>query len=379
MTHQNEKNARGKFLTLDHVAGSQELTFAHFLLKVLSMNSRLLSLLPVAICCAAALIAFPILIASGADSPAEKVKVLLVDGQNNHAWKETTPVLVQILQDSGRFEVEVTTTPPSTPRAPRRPRDQSEEARVKHAAAMKAWQMEVEKVKELNAPLWKAWRPKFDDFDVVVSNYNGELWTEEVRNAFENYVRNGGGFVSVHAADNAFPQWKAYNEMIAVGGWGGRSELSGPYLRFRDGEWIKDKSRGRGGSHGAQHEFLIETRAPNHPIVKGLPQKWLHAQDELYDRLRGPAKNVTVLASAFSDESTRGSGEDEPILMAIDFGKGRCFHTTLGHSANAMSGLGFQETLKRGVEWVATGKVTFPPVGEDALTAEKVALAKSEN
>ena len=109
--------------------------------------------------------------------------------------------------------------------------------------------------------------------------------------------------------------------------------------------------------------------------MKGLPAKWLHAQDELYDRLRGPAKNVTVLAAAFASEDTGGSGEWEPLLMALTYGKGRVFHTALGHSTVSMGGLGFQETLKRGTEWAATGKVTFPEVPAERLTAETVATA----
>jgi hypothetical protein len=193
----------------------------------------------------------------------------------------------------------------------------------------------------------------------------------------EDYVGGGGGFVSVHAANNSHPDWKAYNEMIAVGGWGGRSELSGPYLRLRDNRWTTDTTPGRGGSHGAKHEFVVETRVADHPITRGLPRKWRHASDELYDRLRGPAKNVTVLASAFSDPKTNGSGEHEPILMAIDYGKGRVFHTTLGHDTVAMSDRGFEETLKRGTEWAATGRVTFAPLAEADLPVDSVAQGQA--
>lgn len=303
----------------------------------------------------------------------EPLRLLLIDGQNNHAWKETSPVLKQIFEESGRFTVEVSTTPPGLPRAPRRNQFDKED-KAGYAAAVKKWEAEIEKIKKESGPLWDQWRPAFSDYDVVVSNYNGEPWPGEVMDAFESYVHSGGGFVAVHAADNAFPQWKAYNEMIAVGGWGGRSELSGPYLRFRDGKWIHDMTPGRGGSHGVQHEFLVETRSPDHPIMKGLPSQWRQAKDELYDRLRGPARNVEVLASAFSDEETRGSGEHEPILMVTRFGEGRCFHTTLGHSTVSMSGLGFQVTLARGAEWVATGKVTLPAVSADILTADIPAI-----
>ncbi|MCB1229066.1 MAG: ThuA domain-containing protein [Verrucomicrobiae bacterium] len=304
----------------------------------------------------------------------EKLSVLLIDGQNNHAWQETTPVLTAILQQSGRFDVTVSTSPPAAPKPPRQPNDKDPAKVEAWKKSYQKWESEVAAFEKETAAKWDAWRPDFSAYDVVMSNYNGEIWPEPVQKALEDYVSGGGGFVAVHAANNSHPEWKGYNEMIAVGGWGGRSELSGPYLRLRDGDWTRDMTPGRGGSHGEKHEFLVETRAPEHPIMKGLPTKWRHAQDELYDRLRGPAKNVTVLASAFSDESTRGSGEDEPMLMVIDYGKGRVFHTTLGHDVTAMSDVGFQETLKRGTEWAATGKVTFPAISAEEMPAETVGV-----
>ena len=252
---------------------------------------------------------------------AAPIKALILDGQNNHDWKRTTPELKKILEDSGLFAVEVATSP----------------AQGKDMGSFK---------------------PDFAAYRVIVSNYNGEPWSKETQAAFEKFVREGGGFVPVHAADNSFPEWKEYNEMIGVGGWGERNEKSGPYLRLRDGKWVHDTSPGRGGSHGAQHEFVVETRDPDHPIVRGLPARWLHGKDELYDRLRGPAKNVTVLASALSAKETKGSDEHEPSLMTINYGRGRVFHTAMGHGMEAIKCVGFAVTLQRGTEWAATGRVT---------------------
>ena len=271
---------------------------------------------------------------------AAPMRALIVDGQNNHDYKSTTPHLKKILEATGLFAVDVATSPP------------------------KGGNM-------------SAFKPEFSKYRVIISNYNGERWSKETETALVVFVRNGGGFVSVHAADNSFPDWKEYNEMIGLGGWGGRNEKSGPYLRLRDGHFVPDTTPGNGGSHGQQHEFVLDTRAPGHPIMKGLPVQWMHAKDELYNRLRGPAQNVTILASALSPKEKGGSGEIEPMLMAIAFGKGRVFHTAIGHNngsdLTAQKCVGFITTLQRGVEWAATGNVT-QKVPADFPTAAKASL-----
>ncbi|MBL9199710.1 MAG: ThuA domain-containing protein, partial [Opitutaceae bacterium] len=301
------------------------------------------------------------------------IKVLIVDGQNNHQWAITTPLLKKILEDTGRFTVDVSTTPPAKPNAPKMAKDATAAQKAAHAESLKK-HAAAEAAHTAAAPAqWAKWRPKFSAYAVVVSNYNGESWPAEVRDAFAAFVRGGGGFVSYHAANNAFPEWADYNAMIGLGGWGGRNEKSGPYLRLRQGAWIKDLTAGRGGSHGPQHEFLVEASAPDHPILRGLPAKWMHAKDELYDSLRGPAENVTVLASALSDKTN----EQEPMLMVIPFGKGRVFHTALGHAVDAVNGLGFQITFARGTEWAATGKVTLPAPAAGALSAAKPATLRA--
>lgn len=271
---------------------------------------------------------------------AATIPVLIVDGQNNHDFRATTPHLKKLLEQTGLFTVDIATSP----------------AKGGDMASFK---------------------PQFQKYRVIVSNYNGEPWSSETREAFVRYVRDGGGFVSVHAADNSFPQWREYNQMIAVGGWEGRNEKSGPYLRLREGKWVRDESPGLGGSHGKQYEFVIETRSPNHPVMQGLPARWLHAKDELYDRLRGPAEHVEVLGSAFASKETGGSGEHEPLLMTIDFGKGRVFHTALGHNngkdITSQRCVGFITTFQRGVEWAATGKVN-QKVPADFPTEKEIRL-----
>ena len=85
--------------------------------------------------------------------------------------------------------------------------------------------------------------PKFADFQAVISNYNGDEWSEPTKQALVDYVSQGGALVIIHAANNSFPKWAAYNEMIGLGGWGGRTEKDGPYLRLRGATWIRDMTR----------------------------------------------------------------------------------------------------------------------------------------
>ncbi len=279
--------------------------------------------------------AFILIAACFGQAEAAKLKALIVDGQNNHKWQETTPVLKTLLEETGLFKVDVATSPPKG-----QPMD--------------------------------SFKPDFEKYDVVVSNYNGDEWRQETKDAFDKYVKGGGGFVSYHAADNSFPKWGEYNEMIGIGGWGGRNEESGPMVRFRDGKVVFDTSPGKGGAHPPKHDFQVIMRDCEHAVTVGLPEKWMHGNDELYCNLRGPAKNMHVLATAFADPAQKnGSGEHEPMLFTISYGKGRVFHTTLGHHVEQMQGVGFIFTLQRGTEWAATGKVTQTEVPKDFPTADK--------
>jgi uncharacterized protein len=253
-------------------------------------------------------------------------KALIVDGQNNHAWKETTPVLKRLLEETKLFTVDVATSPAK-------------------GADMSGF------------------KPDFAGYSVVVLNYNGDPWAADTKAAFEKYVRGGGGVVIYHAADNAFPEWKEFNEMIAVGGWGGRKADFGSAIHFRDGKVAIDKPASNCGHHAQRLPFQVTTRDPNHPIMKGLPATWMHVGDELYDTLCGPAKDMDLLATAHSDPANKGTDQNEPMLLAIRYGKGRVFHTMMGHDVVAMGCVGFITTLDRGAEWAATGKVTqkVPP------------------
>jgi type 1 glutamine amidotransferase len=261
--------------------------------------------------------------ASRAQAP---IPVLILDGESGgpyHDWARTTPALKSMLDEARLFAVAVVTAPPA-------------------------------------GADFSAFRPEFAAYRAVVLNYDApdERWPAALKASFESYVRGGGGVIAVHAANNAFPGWVAYNEMLGVGGWRGRTQAAGPYWFYDDGRMVSDSSPGTAGSHGKRLPFEVTVRAADHPIVKGLPATWTHGADELYASLRGPGRNMTVLATAYSDPANAGSGRHEPQLMALSFGQGRIFHTTWGHDLTALASPDFKVTFQRGAEWAATGAVT---------------------
>lgn len=264
-------------------------------------------------------------------SMAAPLDVMILDGESGgtyHRWDQTTPVLRRVLEETGLFRVDVVTAPPA-------------------------------------GGDFTAFQPAFGRYSAVVVNYDAPdgRWPEQLKAAFEDYVRGGGGVVMVHAADNAFPAWKAWNEMNGVGGWRGRDAAAGPFWYYDADTLVADSSPGPAGSHGRRDPFVITLRG-EHPITRGLPRRFMHAPDELYAHLRGPGRDMTVLATAWSDPANAGSGRHEPMLMVLRFGRGRVFHTTLGHDVAAMSSVDFVVTLQRGTEWVATGAVTQPVPGD---------------
>jgi hypothetical protein len=239
---------------------------------------------------------------SGAVQAAEPIRVLLVTGQNNHSWEETTPLMVEALNETGRFQVDVAT-----------------------------------EIQTFNAA-------KLEPYDVILSNWNlwkhrrngvpPELaWPEELRKAYVDFVRNGKGHVAIHAGSSSFYDWPEYQE-ICVATW----------------------KLGQTG-HGPAHEFDVRIDAPEHPIMQGLGtfRKW----DELWQRVDAHP-DAKLLASSYCAKEYKGDDNWEPNTFVKTFGKGRTAYNSFGHSRKSYESPEFRVLLARLVEWAATGHVTIP-------------------
>jgi type 1 glutamine amidotransferase len=249
-----------------------------------------------------------------------KLSALIVDGVNNHDWAAGTRAIQSTLEGSGRFTVDVCTFPA---------------------------------------------KPEFSRYDVVINNFNGghlengTRWPRDVEQALVEYVRNGGGLVIYHAANNAFLNWSEYNEMIGLG-W--RDKSFGEGIAVGPGGALVRIPKGEGlnPGHGPRHDFEMFVREGEHPITRGLPPHWTHPSEQLTHGQHGPAQGLDILTYAFSEVSHQG----EPMDWVRQYGKGRVYTTMLGHTWKDelnpnLDDVWFQALLARGAEWAATGKVTL--------------------
>jgi type 1 glutamine amidotransferase len=222
-----------------------------------------------------------------------------LSGQNNHDWRSTTPKLVAILKESGRFDVNVTEEP------------------------------------------GKLTSRSLQSYDVLLSNWNAfgfdpaaSEWPEEAKRDYLDFVRQERGHVVVHAGSASFPEWADYHRLTLA--------------TWKDGQT----------SHGPIHEFPVRIEGVRHPVTAGLEP--FKIKDELWNA-PGLDEGAEVLASSYSASDKGGTGRWEPAVLAGRFGKGRSLTILLGHDAAAMDNPGFRALLLRAVEWAATGRVSQAP------------------
>jgi type 1 glutamine amidotransferase len=240
------------------------------------------------------------------------LRVLILSGRNNHDWRTTTPFLRKLLTDSGRFDARVCEEPAG-----------------------------------LTSETLAA-------YDALVVDYCGPRWGPSTEKAVESFVRSGKGMVVVHGASYAFAGLEVLGDGHVRTG---IKESPWPeYAHMVGGYWPEPPPK---QFHGQRHSFDVRIVKKDHPIVQGMKETFV-ATDELYHQMTW-LPEAQVLATAFDDPKTGGTGKDEPLLSVVEYGKGRVFYIALGHEVPAMSEVGFITTFVRGTEWAASGRVSLPP------------------
>ena len=229
---------------------------------------------------------------------AEKLRVLVLSGMNNHDWKSTTPEIVAALEESGHFRADV----------------------------------------EENVPAMKP--DVFARYDVVVSNANafgrkgGEsIWSPEMRAAFLAWIAKGHGLTVVHAGSSWWYEWPEF-QALACATWR------------------------NGTNHARIHAAQVTFTGEQSPIVQDLKPFW--TRDEFWQKCF-VAPGAKALAQVVPHQEVGGSGVPEKIVFSTEVGGGRGVGLMLGHDVPAIKNPAFRTLLQRSVEWAATGKVTIPP------------------
>jgi type 1 glutamine amidotransferase len=183
--------------------------------------------------------------------------------------------------------------------------------------------------------------PRLHEYDVVVAhfkNYDPEIPGRAGHDNLAKFVEQGGGLVVVHFACGAFQEFR--DDFVKLVGRVWNPEFRG---------------------HDRYGEFAVEPTAADHPITHGLGA--FKTTDELYTCLDGDTP-ITVLARARSVVDKKYY----PMAFVLDYGKGRVFHTPLGHDVAALGNASTAELLRRGTAWASGLEVQPGKGGPDVLS-----------
>jgi hypothetical protein len=240
-----------------------------------------------------------------APSTSDKIRTLLITGHNNHNWQYTSRVHADTLEATGRFQVDITDDPAT----------------------------------------FLADAKNLDPYNLFVVDYNDghdpKRWGPEAEKNFESRVRLGAGIVTIHAANNAFPEWPEWGRMIA--------------LVWRDGK----------SNHDAFGEF--ELQIPGSNVITSRFPKTVKVTDELYYGLVGVSR-YSNLAHAVSPTT----GKAETLVATTEYANSRICNISLGHvwvnqpaTKYTVTSPFFRILLARSCEWAGANMWTLPWVWQD--------------
>jgi len=249
-------------------------------------------------------------------APRGPIRTLLITGHNNHNWQYTSRVHADTLAATGRFIVDITDDPAT----------------------------------------FLADAKNLDPYDLLVLDYNDshepKRWGPKAETNFESRVRLGAGVVSLHAANNAFPEWTQYSRMLV--------------MVWRDGK----------SGHEPFGEF--ELQVPGTNVITARMPKTVTVTDELYYGLVSESRYATV---AWATSPTTRKAES--LVVTNEYGPARIVNIALGHvwvgdaaSKASVTSPFYRILLARSCEWAATNGVTLPLLWQDTRAHNQLTEAE---
>ncbi len=176
-------------------------------------------------------------------------------------------------------------------------------------------------------------------FQVFIQlNYPPYMWTDTAKEAFIKYIEEGrGGWVGFHHAS-------LLGEFDGYAMWNWFSNFMGG-IRFKN--YIAQRAAA-----------LVIVEDPNHPVMQGVPSKFIVTEDEWYTFDKNPRPNVHVLANV--DESTYQPSSDikmgdHPVVWVNEHVKARNVYFLMGHHENLLKNYVFKIMVTNAIIW-ASGK-----------------------
>lgn len=163
-------------------------------------------------------------------------------------------------------------------------------------------------------------------FDAVIFlNTTLTLFNEEQRNAFKEYIQNGGGFVGIHSASDTEYDWPWYGKLV------------GAYF---------DNHPGNPNVRNA----IVNRVNADHLSTKDIPENW-QRNDEWYNFQEIPTHtNILLKLDTDSYEGSDHTG-NHPISWFHEYDGGRAFYTGLGHTSESFTEELFLDHLLGGIRY----------------------------
>jgi uncharacterized protein len=168
---------------------------------------------------------------------------------------------------------------------------------------------------------------------VVFLCTTGNVLNDQQQQAFQQFIRKGGGYVGLHSAADTEYDWAWFGE------------LNGAYFK----------------SHPRPQEAVFNIVNENNIATAHLPKVWKRS-DELYN-FKWIGTDLNILITIDENSYTGGAnGEDHPMAWYHEFDGGRGFYTALGHDNKSWEDPLYLQHVLGGIKYAMGAKAELKSI-----------------